>query len=177
MQLINKKEAYKNGDIVLTEKTYKVDDKELKRVSLSLGKNAVLVIPTNENGNFFMVKQKRGNPKTDIIEFPSGGIENGESELVAAKRELSEELGLQGEMQYLGKFRPFYSLVDLSVSVFLCKGAQNQDDAQRMKPDFYEKIEKIEVSEKELYRFIKDEKVRDSYTLGALAILKSIELG
>jgi hypothetical protein len=78
-------------------------------------------------------------------------------------------------MEYLGKFRPFYSLVDLNVSVFLCKDAKEQDDTQRMKADFYEKIEKIEVSEKELYSFIREEKVRDSYTLGALAILKAIE--
>jgi 8-oxo-dGTP pyrophosphatase MutT (NUDIX family) len=101
MDLVSKKEVYKNGNIVLTEKVLVSDGKEVTRVSLSLGKNTVLIIPIDKDGNFYLGQQKRGDSKEFMIEFPNGGIEKGEEVLDAAKRELSEELGLEGDMKYL----------------------------------------------------------------------------
>ncbi len=173
MDLISKKEVYKNGSIVLTEKVFQSEGKEVTRVSLSLGKNAVLIIPIDKDGNFYLGQQKRGDNAEFMLEFPNGGIEVGEEELKAAKRELSEELGLEGEMEYLGKFRPFFSLVDMEVSVFLCKNATEQEELKKLKPDFYEKIERKKFTKKEVYEFIKSGKVRESYFLSALSLYNS----
>lgn len=173
MDLVSKKAVYKKGSIVLTEKVFNSEGKEVTRVSLSLGKNAVLIIPIDREGNFYLAQQKRGDSKDYMLEFPSGGIEKGEKELDAAERELSEELGLEGEMKYLGKFRPFYSLVDLEVSVFLSKNAVEQESLKKHKPDFYETIKRIKISEKELYKLIKNKKIAESYTLSSLTIFKS----
>lgn len=108
-----------------------------------------------------------------VIEFPNGGIEGGETEIDAAKRELSEELGLEGEMKYLGTFRPFPTLVDLKVSVFLCINTIEQEDLKKLKPDFYEKIEKKNYTERELYDLIKNGKINDSYFLSSLSLYKA----
>lgn len=173
MDLISTNEVYKKNGIVLTEKIFVSDGKEIARVSLSLGKNTVLIIPIDTDGNFFLGQQKRGDSKEFMIEFPNGGIEKGEELLDAAKRELSEELGLEGDMKYLGKFRPFSGLVDLEVNVFLCTDAHEQDNLKKLKPDFYEKIERKKFTEKEIYDLIKEGKLNQSYFLSALSLYKS----
>src|SRR3989344_7930866 len=170
MDLINTREAYKKGGIVLTEKVFRSRDKEVTRVSLSLGKNTVLVIPVDKNNKFYLGSQKRGDSKDFIIEFPNGGIEPGEDTSAAAKRELSEELGLEGKMVYLGKFKPFSGLVDLEVNVFLCTDVKIQSDLKRLRPDFYEKIERKSFTEKQIYRLIKKGTIYHSYFLSSLSL-------
>lgn len=177
MDLISTSEVYKRGSIVLTEKVFRSGDKEVTRVSLSLGKHTVLIIPVDKNNNFYLGSQKRGDSKDFMIEFPNGGIELGEDTLVAAKRELSEELGLEGKMVYLGKFKPFSGLVDLEVNVFLCKNAKVQDDLKRLRPDFYERIERKLFTEKQIYRLIKKGTINQSYFLSSLSLYNSYKSG
>lgn len=173
MDLVSSKAVYKRGNITLTEKIFRQKNQEVTRVSLSLGKQAVLIVPIDQGNNFYLAQQKRGDSKTFILEFPSGGIEKNENEINAAKRELSEELGLEGEMIYIGKFRPFYSLVDLQVSVFLCKNAKVQKNHEKQKADFYEKIQRKKISQRELYKLIKQGKMTESYSLSALSLFNS----
>ncbi|HEX6977431.1 MAG TPA: NUDIX hydrolase [Patescibacteria group bacterium] len=173
MKLVSQKEVYKKGSIILTEKVFRSGDKEITRVSLSLGKNTVLIIPIGRDGNFYLGQQKRADNSNSVLEFPNGGIEKDERELDAAKRELSEELGLEGDMEYLGEFRPFDNLVDLKVTVFICRNAEVQDDVIRLRPDFYEKIERKRFNEKEIYNLIKEGKIKHSYFLSALSLYNS----
>lgn len=173
MELIKRSEVYKKDGIVLTEKVFRTDDKEVTRVSLSLGKNTVLIIPIDKNNKFYLGSQKRVGSTDFIIEFPNGGIEPGEDLLVAAKRELSEELGLEGKMTYLGKFKPFSGLVDLEVNVFLCKNTKVQKELNKLRPDFYEKIDRKSFTEKQIYKLIKNGKIYQSYFLSSLSLYNS----
>lgn len=173
MDLISSNEIYKKGGVVLTEKIFKSGDKEVARISLSLGKNSVLIIPVDKNNKFYLGCQKRVGSNDFITEFPNGGIEPGEDTMIAAKRELSEELGLEGKMVYLGKFKPFSDLVDLEVNVFLCKNAKEQHDLKRLRPDFYEKIKMKTFTEKQIYRLIKQGIIYQSYFLSSLSLYNS----
>ena len=56
------------------------------------GKDSVVIVATDSNGNYILTFQTRINDKI-IAEFPSGYIENGEDVIEAAKRELKEETG------------------------------------------------------------------------------------
>lgn len=173
MDLKSTKEVYKNGSITLTEKIFVSDGKEITRVSLSLGKNTVLIIPVDSDGNFYLGQQKRAGSDNFIIEFPNGGIEEGEDILDSAKRELSEELGLTGEMEFIGKFKPFSGLVDLEVNVVISKNTVEQSDLEKLRPDFYENIERRKFSKKEIYEMIKTGKINQSYFLSSLSLYES----
>ena len=56
------------------------------------GKDSVIIVATDSNGNYILTFQTRINDKI-IAEFPSGYIENGEDVIEAAKRELKGETG------------------------------------------------------------------------------------
>jgi hypothetical protein len=170
MDLINKKEVYKSGEVTLTENTFRIKGKDIKRVSLSFGKDAVLIIPVDLDNKLYLVKEARSDGKYKI-DFPSGGIEKGESALAAAERELSEELGLEGVMKYLGVFDPFYSAIDMKLHIFLSENVKEQDNNKKLKPEFYENIKKMVVSESELYDLISNGQNIGYYTLGALSLI------
>ena len=58
---------------------------------------AVGVIPIDEEGNTWLVKQSRYTLNQYTWEIPEGGAPSGEDPLNAAKRELEEEVGLKAE--------------------------------------------------------------------------------
>lgn len=73
-------------------------------------RNYVVIVPSDEDGNYLMVKQYRQGIRKVTIEFPAGGIErkdgkqyggeddlSSEDALAAAKRELREETGYESD--------------------------------------------------------------------------------
>lgn len=56
---------------------------------------AIGVVPIDEEGNTWLVKQSRYSLNQYTWEIPEGGCPHGELPLNAAKRELEEEVGLQ----------------------------------------------------------------------------------
>lgn len=67
----------------------------------------VTVIPVDDDGNVYCVRQFRYAFGKSIIETPAGKLEKGEDPLECAVRELSEETGFSAaEYIYLGEFYP-----------------------------------------------------------------------
>ena len=89
-------------------------------------RNIARAIVYDDNGFFYFVKAERdddfGNVTT--IETSGGGIEAGENEVDAIKRELSEELGVQVEIKCkIGVVSDYYNLIHRHNinNYFLCK--------------------------------------------------------
>ena len=69
----------------------------------------VTVIPVDDNGDVYCVRQFRYAFGKSIIETPAGKLEKGEDPLRCAIRELSEETGFTAEEYiYLGEFYPYH---------------------------------------------------------------------
>src|SRR3989344_1866593 len=61
------------------------------------------ILPVDEGGNTYLVKDYRFATAKNSLELPGGGIDENEDPLTAAKRELKEELGIEaGEWIKLG---------------------------------------------------------------------------
>ena len=67
--------------------------------------NSVVIVPIDEGQNIVMVRQFRKAADLVLLELPAGVIDDDDSILEAARRELREETGLDaGKLVLLGEF-------------------------------------------------------------------------
>ena len=66
--------------------------------------DSVSVVPVDEDGNVYLVRQYRKPPERLLLEVVAGGVDEGESAEEAARRELREEAGLRAEKLELLSF-------------------------------------------------------------------------
>ncbi len=127
--------------------------------------HAVGVLPLDDNGFTYLVKQTRYVFSQSTWEIPEGGCPVGESVLEAAKRELKEETGMSA--QYWEKWLEMdlsNSVTDEQATVFLAKGLQSGQAA----PELTEDIEVCHVSINQALDMVYSGEIRDAITVAAL---------
>lgn len=80
-------------------------------------KDAVCVM-AEQDGKLLFVRQYRPAVASQTLEIPAGLIEEGEGALEAARRELAEETGLEGDLEYLTAFYVSPGFCDEKLYVF-----------------------------------------------------------
>jgi len=96
---------------------------------------AVMMIPLLDDGRLVLERQYRYPLRSSFIEFPAGKIDEGESLLGCAQRELLEETGYRAqEWTYLGGFHNAIGYCDEQIFVYLARGlalhAARTDDGE-----------------------------------------------
>ena len=93
---LTKEEILYSGDFInLIKEVYSLPNNKTitrEKIVKNGGKDSVIIVATDSNGNYILTFQTRINDKI-IAEFPSGYIKNGEDVIEAAKRELKGETG------------------------------------------------------------------------------------
>lgn len=145
-------------------------EEELSVVTKSHDKaDAVMIIPITENDELVILKQYRPAIDDYIYEFPAGLIDSGEDVLVAAKRELFEETGLEAISSEI-ILKPSYTSVGMSdesitVVKMMVKGNATSENAEED-----EEIEIIKIKLSEAKKFVKDNNVSIKTALSILTI-------
>lgn len=125
----------------------------------------VSVIPLDEQGNIYLVKEYHYAIGKTTIEAACGGIERGEGRLVAAKRELKEETGFgASRWTYLGVAHPFTTQIDSDQYMYLARGLRRG----KMKLDDTERITVLKVSLAKALRWVDDGTITRPTTAVAL---------
>jgi len=93
----------------------------------------VCVVPLDDEGNVYMVKQFRYPFQTQLIEIPAGKLEPGEDHRECGLRELKEEAGAEcGKFTYLGKLYPTVAYDSEIIHMYLAQelsfGEQHLDE-------------------------------------------------
>lgn len=91
---VSERHVVANEWIDLRESTWRFPDGQEAGPFYTYSRRSyVVIVATDAQGNYVCVRQFRQGIEDVTIEFPAGGIEEGEDPLEAARRELSEETG------------------------------------------------------------------------------------
>jgi rSAM/selenodomain-associated transferase 1 len=86
---------------------------------------AVFVVPVTDEGEVLLVRQYRHPVRDWTLEVPAGSVEDGESPLKAAERELAEEVGGRArDWRHLTTFYSSSAHLSLRSDAFLATGVQ-----------------------------------------------------
>lgn len=129
-------------------------------------KGAVMIVPILENGKLILTRQYRYLHEKNSIEFPCGAfLDENESALEAAKRELLEETGyLTDDLVKMGEFEPDNGFCKDNTRVFITSDLKQVGQPQNMPNEI------IEVMYRRVDEFdamIKRGEVWDGITLAA----------
>ncbi|WP_182884459.1 NUDIX domain-containing protein [Microbispora sp. H10885] len=126
---------YNNGWIKVTEDRVVRPGGQEGIFGIVTMKEGSTVLPITADGDVYLVKEYKYGIGRFSIEVMSGGMEEHEDPLGAAKRELKEELGLEAQRwTYLGYVDPFTTVVRSKNHMFLAEeletGAALEDPSE-----------------------------------------------
>lgn len=130
---------------------------------------SVNIVPVDENGQIYFVRQYRHAAEMDLLELPAGTLEPGEAPEEAAAREIREEIGMAAQnIKEIGSFylAPGYS-TEL-MHVFLATGLSH--DPLDPDADEYLSVEKIPIEA--ALRLAESGQMQDAKSMAALFLAK-----
>lgn len=124
------------------------------------------VIPIDDRGNVYLCKQFRYVFKNDSLEIPRGFVDQGETALQAAKRELKEESGVSAKkIIFLGKIRTSIGVLDEEAKLYLAQKLTTGEWT-----DKHEINSVVKISLKEAIRLVEKNKILDGLTIAAILL-------
>ncbi len=131
---------------------------------------ASAMIPVDDDGKIYMVRQYRNAVDQYTLEIPAGGLNSGEDPLTCAIRECEEETGHKaGEVHHLVDLFTTVAFCNEKISIYYTTGitpsAQNLDD------DEFVTVEKYSLEE--LTQMILNGKIVDAKTIAGLLAYKA----
>ena len=126
---------------------------------------AVVLVPIDDEGNVFLVRQYRYAVEQSLLEAPAGIVEAGESPRECAQRELQEEVGFMARyMRPLGGFWTSPGFCDEYMYAFLAKDLV----PSRLEADEDESIRVERYPMSDIPKLIRVGEIEDSKTISAL---------
>ena len=127
--------------------------------------------PVAVDGTLLLVNQYRLLNDRESLEFPGGGIQEGQDPVKAARKELIEETGYEGELAKVGTFNPYNGITDEICHVFIARNllpstAETQDES--------EEFEIVKLSVEELESKIRINEIYDGMTMASWALAKPL---
>jgi ADP-ribose pyrophosphatase len=130
-----------------------------------------MIFPLNENREIYLISQYRTLYDKVILEAVAGHLDDGESSLVAAKRELEEEAGLiAGQWEEILKIETSGSVIRSRAHFFLAREIE-QVDAH---PEEDEEITVIKMSFSEAIKKIESGEITNGPTITGLLFLDKL---
>jgi ADP-ribose diphosphatase len=133
---------------------------------------AVAIVAVDTDGKLALVRQRREAVREYLLELPAGTLEEGESPLESARRELEEETGLTGgSWRELGGFYTTPGFCRERMHVFAAEGVE----AGEAKPEEDEELELVRWNVAEIDARI--DELEDAKTIAGLLLYRSHKVG
>ena len=131
---------------------------------------ASMIVPVFSDGRIVLVNQYRYLNDRESLEFPCGGVKDGQTYEETANHELEEEAGfIAHDCQAVGEFNPYNGVTDELCRVFIAKNLV----AVPSKPDETEEFEKVFLTLDEMDARITSGFIWDGMTIAAWSIVRT----
>jgi ADP-ribose pyrophosphatase len=175
MKTISSKELIRTPILSVTmDRAIDPDGFEIKRAIVQHPGSAVMM-PVDERKRVLLVRQYRLPARQYLWELPAGRLDEGETPLQAARRELAEETGYRARhWKKLAEFYPSPGFLAEKMTIYLAtgltEGAQTPMEDERIQTRWFAAVE--------LDRLIAAGRIKDGKTqIGFLKWKRSLENG
>lgn len=166
-EITSSKQIYKNPWITVREDEVIRPNGEKGMFGVVDYLSGAAIVALTDKNEIFLVKEYAYAIDDYTISLPSGAVDEGESPLEAAKRELMEEAGVSApEWTDLGLIHPFTMIIKGPQYLFLAKGATVTSGHE-------DECELLTIPFTEAYQMVMDNKI--THAGSCLAILKARE--
>ncbi len=163
--LIKRRKIYSSKWIELYVDSIKDNDINIDNFHVLHYPKESVVVLLKKGDSFLFVKALRYITKSEEIELPAGNIEDGESAIDAAKREVFEETGIMSKnLKVLGSFYPSNGMSDQIIHVV---GAEYNGGNETVQKG--ETTEILWFSKSEIVRLIQNDTLKDGVTMAAMS--------
>lgn len=168
-QTLKSKTVFTGRVFAVRQDELQAPDGRLLHLDVVVHGGAVTLVPLDADGQIWFIRQYRHPAGKVLLELPAGVVEAGEDPVVAAAREIREEIGMAAnELKLVGSFflAPGYSTEFMHVYVATGLHA----DALEGDEDEYISVEKIPLDR--AYELAETGGVGDAKSLGALMLAR-----
>lgn len=128
------------------------------------------IVPITRDGKIIMTRQYRYLIDEESIEFPGGGVKDGQSYEETAREELKEETGYVAEkLEYAGEFVPWNGATNERCKVFIAtnlrKGEAALEETERG-------MKIVLATTEEVNEMIKNNIIKDGQTLASWQLVR-----
>lgn len=168
-EILDEETVYQGKVFDLVRIRFRMPNGKEPRYDIVKHHGAVTILPVDQEGKIWFVRQYRVGAEKILLELPAGVLEEGEPVEASANRELQEEIGqAAGKLQKLGEFYmvPGYSTEKLNA--FLATELY----ASSLPVDEDELLEKISIPITEVFEMVYRGEIHDGKTIATLLLAK-----
>jgi ADP-ribose diphosphatase len=133
--------VYKSRVFQVEETRVRFPDGRERDIAVVRHAPVVVLIPVPAHGQVILIRQYRASIARETWELPAGGVERGESEEQAARRECEEEISLVPDaLERLGAWFPSPGFCDEAMIFFRASDLRSPAPNSPHKPDEDENI-------------------------------------
>lgn len=144
------------------------EERQYRRIA-GTGRGAVMIVPMVDNDTVLLIREYSAGTQRYEIQLPKGGIDEGETVLEAANRELKEEVGKgANQLTYLTQLGIAPGFMAHQTDVVLAQGLYDE----RLQGDEPEELEVIPWSLHNLTELVMREDCTEARSVAALYLVK-----